>query len=111
MIARRLAGSLPLGSAEARHHARWRELSSDEQAAAVAALRELSGGRGDLLAEVCGLAEGFAVGTLDELRARCATRLCRLAGADEAAIPQWLEEGKRRRDAAPLPALAGFRIA
>ncbi len=77
----------------------------------MAALRELSGGRGDLLAEVCGLAEGFAVGTLDELRARCAARLCRLAGADEAAIPQWLEEGKRRRDAAPRPALAGFRIA
>jgi hypothetical protein len=108
MIARRLAGPLPLGSAEARHHARWRELSSDEQAAAVASLRELSGGRGDLLAEVCGLSEGFAVGTLDELRARCAARL---AGADEAAIPQWLEEGKRRRDAAPRPALAGFRIA
>jgi hypothetical protein len=39
---------------EARHRARWRELSSDEEAAAVAALRDLAGGRIDLLAEVAG---------------------------------------------------------
>ena len=31
---------------EARHHARWREPSSDEEAAAVAAPRELGGGIG-----------------------------------------------------------------
>src|SRR5258707_7107444 len=39
---------------EARHRARWRELSGDEAAAAVAGLRELAGGRADLLAEVAG---------------------------------------------------------
>src|SRR6516165_2295358 len=38
----------------ARHHARWRDLTEDEQAAAVTELRELAGGRADLLAEVCG---------------------------------------------------------
>jgi hypothetical protein len=43
---------------EARHRARWRALSSDEEAAAVAALRELAGGRADLLAEVAGILEG-----------------------------------------------------
>ena len=30
---------------EARHRAKWRELTADEDAAAVAALRELAGGR------------------------------------------------------------------
>lgn len=36
---------------EARHHARWRELTAAEEAAAVAELRELASGRADLLAE------------------------------------------------------------
>ena len=43
---------------EARRRAQWRELSSDEEAAAVAELRELAGGRADLLAEVAGILEG-----------------------------------------------------
>ena len=30
---------------EARHHARWRELGGDEEAAAVAGFRALAGGR------------------------------------------------------------------
>ena len=30
---------------EARHHAKWRELGEDEEAAAVAGLRALAGGR------------------------------------------------------------------
>jgi Lon protease-like protein len=34
---------------EARFHVRWRELSADEQAAAVVALRELANGWADLL--------------------------------------------------------------
>jgi len=40
---------------EARHRARWRELTADEETAAVAALRNLAGGRADLLAEVAGI--------------------------------------------------------
>ena len=43
---------------EARRRAQWRELGGDEEAAAVAALRELAGGRADLLAEVAGVLEG-----------------------------------------------------
>jgi len=42
----------------ARHHARWRELAQDEQDAAVTELRELAGGRADLLAQVAGIFEG-----------------------------------------------------
>ena len=47
---------------EARRRAQWRELGSDEEAAAVAALRELAGGRADLLAEVAGVLEGARAG-------------------------------------------------
>ena len=78
---------------EARHRARWRELSSEEQAAAVAELRELAGGRADLLAEVAGVLEGAREG---EPLARQAAMLCRKAGADPDAIPAWIEEGRRR---------------
>ena len=47
---------------EAGHHAKWRELTEDEEAAAVAELRELAGGRADLLAEVAGILEGATRG-------------------------------------------------
>ena len=47
---------------EARHHAKWRELTEDEETAAVAELRGLAGGRDDLLAEVAGVLEEFSVG-------------------------------------------------
>jgi hypothetical protein len=55
---------------EARHRARWRELSRDEEAAAVTELRELAGGRADLLAEVAGIFEGTSEGEPDEPLAR-----------------------------------------
>jgi hypothetical protein len=77
-------------------HARWRDPTPDEETAAVAELRELAAGRADLLAEVAGIMLGAREDTLDEPRARAAAYLCRAAGADEALIPQWAEEGKRR---------------
>jgi hypothetical protein len=80
----------------ARRHARWRELAQDEQGAAVTELRELAGGRADLLAEVAGIFEGASEGELDEPLAKQAAQLCRLAGADETLIPQWVKEGRRR---------------
>jgi hypothetical protein len=84
----------------ARHHARWRALTGDEEAAAVAKLRELAAGRADLLAEVAGIFEGTSEGELDEPLARQAAGLCRLAGADEDLIPEWVEEGRRRAESA-----------
>ena len=92
---------------EARRRAQWRELTSDEEAAAVAELRELAGGRADLLAEVAGILEGAREGEPDEPLARQAADLCRKAGADPAAIPAWIEEGRRRRAAARLPPFSG----
>jgi hypothetical protein len=94
----------------ARQHARWPPLTADEHDAAVAALRELAAGRADLLAQVAGLLEGSAEGQPDELLKRQAAQLCREAGADEALIPQWIEEGRRRADALRPPFGAPRRI-
>ena len=66
---------------EARHRARWRPLTEDEEAAALAELRALAGGRADLLAQVAGIFEGTSEGEPDEPLARSAARLCRMAGA------------------------------
>ena len=87
--------------------ARWRELSGEEESAAVAALCELAGGRADLLAEVAGILEGAREGEPDEPLARQAAGLCRKAGADPEAIPAWIEEGRRRAAAARQPPFSG----
>jgi len=92
---------------EARHHARWRPLTGEEEAAALAELRALAGGRADLLAEVAGIFEGTSEGELDEPLARSAARLCRQAGADPEAIPAWIEEGRRRSANARRPPFSG----
>jgi hypothetical protein len=92
---------------EARHRAKWRPLTGDEEAAAVAELQALAGGRADLLAEVAGIFEGASEGELDEPLARSAAQLCRLAGADPEAVPGWVEEGRRRRSAASRPPFSG----
>ena len=93
----------------ARRHARWGDLTAEEKAAGAADLRELAGQRGDLLAQVAGVA-GAAGGQGQEYetRALAIAALCRMAGADEALIPDWAAEGKRRvqqrRHAALQPA-------
>ena len=91
----------------AKRHAKWRELTEDELAAAVGELRELAGGRGDLLAEVAGLPEGFGEDALDEPLARQAADLCRASGADPHSISAWIEEGRRRRAVATMPPMSG----
>jgi hypothetical protein len=90
-------------SAIAQRHARWRELTEAETAAAVAEIRETAGARSDLLAEVAGIMLGASEGELDAPTARTAAHLCRLAGADEDLIPEWIQEGRRRAETARLP--------
>ncbi len=92
---------------EARFRAKWRALTDDEEGAALEALRELAGGRADLLAEVAGIFEGTSEGELDEPIARQAAALCRKAGADPEAIPAWIEEGRHRRAAAGRSPFSG----
>ena len=97
--------------AEARLHASRRELTPDEHAAAVAALRELAAGRADLLAEVAAIMLGASEGEQDEPLMRQAAELCRAAGADEALIPGWIEEWRKHRaDARRAPFGAPRRI-
>jgi hypothetical protein len=91
----------------AKRHAKWRELTEPEHAAAAGELRELAAGRADLLARAAGLLEGFGEGHLDEPLLRQAASLCRAAGADEAAVPAWIAEGRRRAAAAGLPPFSG----
>jgi len=90
-------------SGEAQHHAKWRDLTEAEHAAAVEELRKLAAGRTDLLAEVAGILEGASEGQLNEPLKRQAAQLCRDAGADPEEIPAWIEEGRRRRAAAGHP--------
>ena len=92
---------------EARHRARWRPLTAEEEAVAIAELRALAGGRADLLAEVAGIFEGTSEGELVEPMARQAAGLCRKAGADPEAISGWIGEGRRRRAAAGKPPFSG----
>jgi hypothetical protein len=92
---------------EARHRARWRPLTDEEEAAALAELRALAAGRADLLAEVAGIFEGTSEGEPDEPLARSAARLCRMAGADADAIPAWIQEGRRRSANARHPPFSG----
>jgi hypothetical protein len=92
---------------EARYHAKWRPLTEDEEAAAVAELREIAVGRADLLAEVAGILEGTSEGELNEPLARQAADLCRNAGADLEAIPRWIETGRARRANGRWPPFSG----
>ena len=92
---------------EARHHAKWRPLTEGEEILAVAELRALAGARSDLLAQVAGIFEGTSEGELDQPLARSAAQLCRKAGADPAAIPAWIEEGRRRAANARRPPSSG----
>jgi hypothetical protein len=91
------------------NHTKERELTPDEEAAAVAALRGRAAGRTDLLAEVVGMLEGAFEGDVLEPVARQGAMLCRAAGADPDAIPAWIEEGHRRAKAARPPFSGGLR--
>ncbi len=76
----------------------------------MAELRELADGRADLLAEVAGILEGASAGELHEPLARQAAHLCRMAGADPEAIPQWTAEGKRRAANARMRPHGGYGL-
>jgi hypothetical protein len=86
----------------ARRHARWGTLDEDQAVALAAELREVADGRPDLLAEVGGLALG-AKGEEYRAQAEAVAGLCRLAGADESLIPQWIEDGRRQAAATRRP--------
>jgi hypothetical protein len=86
-------------------HALRGNMTEAETIAAAAELREVAADRADLLAEVAGIALGTAEsrGEGYEARAQAVAELCRMAGADESLIPQWVVEGRRRAKAARIP--------
>ena len=84
-----------------RHASGW-EPTGAETAAAIRELREIAGGRGDLLAEVAGLLIGYYRRTAEELKARAAAYYCIAAGAGLDLIPRWIETGRSRAAAARL---------
>jgi hypothetical protein len=92
----------------ATRRARWGAATEDQMTAGAAELRELAADRPDLLAEVAGIALGTAERKGSEYRARAQAiaGLCRQAGADEDAIPEWIAEGRRRAEAARPPPLS-----
>ena len=51
--------------------------------------------------------EGASEGQLHEPLARQAAEPCRKASAGPEAIPRWIAEGSRRRDAARMPPFSG----
>ena len=83
-------------------HASGREPTGAQTAAAVRELREIAGGRGDLLAEVAGLLIGYYRRTAEERKARAAAYYCIAAGAGLDLIPRWIETGCSRAAAARL---------
>jgi hypothetical protein len=75
---------------------------------AVAELRQVAGGRSDLLAAHAGLALGLAESDhLGAPRYRAEAELARLAGADDAQIVGWIEIGRRRAEQARLKPYTG----
>jgi hypothetical protein len=98
LIVARLAGV-------AQRHARWGTADEAQMTAGAAELRDIADGRADLLAEVGGVAIGTSEGKGEEYeaQARAVAELCRLAGAAETLIRQWIEEGRRRPEARRMP--------
>ena len=83
-------------------------MTEADRAAGVAELQEIAGDRGDLLAEVAGISLGTAESKGPEYQAKAEAMavLCIAAGADAGQVPRWAEEGRRRAEAARMPAFS-----
>jgi hypothetical protein len=99
--------TVPRLTGAAWRHAPRREPTEAETATAIRELREIAGGRGDLLAEVAGLLIGYYRRTAEDQRARAAAYYCMTAGANLDLIPRWIDVGRARAAAARLIPPAG----
>jgi hypothetical protein len=100
---RPVADQLILGRLDgtALRHARRHPFTPEEAGAAVAELRQIAAGRGDLLGEAAGILTGFYTGTTpEEAKAQTAAELLAAAGADARQAAQWAMEGRRRAELA-----------
>jgi len=78
----------------------WR-LTADEEATAVAELKQAAGWAA-LLAECAGLALGYGEHQLDAARYRHIAELCVAAGVDQALVEAWIEAGRQRASTAAV---------
>lgn len=79
----------------ARHYAAAGNISEENRAVAITALRQESRGRADLLAQHAGISLGVALAE-DDARAGLRTleaALCIEAGADQDLVPVWQQTG------------------
>ena len=84
-----------------RHASSGAPLSQEEEAEAVAELRELAAGRSDLLAQWAGIQLGYTrTSDVDVDRCRLIADLCIKAGADLSLIDEWITVGRIRREQA-----------
>jgi hypothetical protein len=96
-----------IAGAATRHAQAW--LTAEQEAAAIAELRQAAAGRADLLAECAGTALGFGEGGQDAARYRQIAELCIAAGADRSLIERWISIGRQRAAAAQAMPHAGPR--
>jgi hypothetical protein len=76
----------------------WR-LTADEEATAVAELKQAAAGWAALLAECAGLALGYGEHQPGAARYRHIAELCVAAGVDQALVEAWIEVGRQRASA------------
>lgn len=91
ILAARVAGTA------ARHARAGNRLSPEQEAEAVAELRQLAGDRPDLLARCAGLNVGSAKFHPWDIRALAIADLCIQAGADASMITEWTTVGYARQ--------------
>jgi hypothetical protein len=80
---------------------RWR-LTAEEEATAVAELKQAAAGWAALLAECADLTLGYGEHQLDAARYRHIAQLCVAAGVDQMMVDAWIEVGRQRASAAAV---------
>jgi len=79
----------------------WR-LTADEEATAVAELKQAAAGWAALVAECAGLALGYGEHQPGAARYRHMAELCVAAGVDQTLVEAWIEVGRQRASAAAV---------
>jgi hypothetical protein len=80
---------------------RW-PLTAEEEATAVAELKQAAAGWTALLAECAGLALGYGEHQPGAARYRHIADLCVAAGVDQTLVEAWIEVGRQRASAAAV---------
>ena len=78
---------------------RWR-LTAEEEATAVAELKQATAGWAALLAECAGLAHGYGEHQPGAARYRHIAELCVAAGVHQTLVEAWIEVGRQRASTA-----------